>query len=504
MPLPTERVLGGVVLERPQGYRSGFGSSGDSDFTLGSSVNEVYGTWSLAIGRWFYARNLVLQSTNLTMSKERTTLGGTFVRHSGMRIGAVPHGVGTRIQGLVQEESISPRRGGKAISSTGAKGQAGARDMTYRVNDQLNVSLSLGGEDLAVEPDDVININLIEQAGTELPMATVVVKSSSKEMPRLVNENNLLEVSVGTDDEKDSLEAKFIMQRPTLTRSGADLWLLSTNGLKSTYPKWAKSETEISQEMSGIERILQIAERAGEKIDADNLSASNDKQCWIQYGCPNKVHMDEIWLHCDLGDSFPLLACTFDGFIAKDGKQLAREDPKHRFGNSGEEGYLRYDWSPGAEYMSGFFASVGARGQQQPIYDLSLGEGKVLESEPKLFMSGGISPFADDFDKVSNARRTLTRNMHPKYWESHAHNYTQIALYSSLRFSLAWKDEYRPVRPLDLVEVKEDDILAIGSEAAESLSGHYIVSKVARQVQGNSFSTVCQMTRECFNSNKKA
>ena len=90
--------------------------------------------------------------------------------------------------------------------------------------------------------------------------------------------------------------------------------------------------------------------------------------------------------------------------------------------------------------------------------------------------------------------------MHPNYWKSYAHNYTQISLYSSLRLSLIFSNSCLPLKPLDLVSVRDRDILEEDA-ATESFSGNYLVSKVARQVQGNVIRTSCQLVRECLNSN---
>ena len=59
------------VMTKPGGYTI----EADSNLSTFSRADKVKGTWALNIGGWFTARNLVLESTNLTMSKERTTVG---------------------------------------------------------------------------------------------------------------------------------------------------------------------------------------------------------------------------------------------------------------------------------------------------------------------------------------------------------------------------------------------------------------------------------------------
>ena len=64
MPLPgISSATDGHTMTRPAGYNTSENDRG------------VQGTFTLEIGTWFRARKLVLQSANLNMSKERTTLG---------------------------------------------------------------------------------------------------------------------------------------------------------------------------------------------------------------------------------------------------------------------------------------------------------------------------------------------------------------------------------------------------------------------------------------------
>ena len=202
--------------------------------------------------------------------------------------------------------------------------------MPYRVNDQLSVSLSIDDVDLSDHHENVLNVNIVEQAGTELPIVSMVVRTKNRRVPLLINEGNPLDIEISDDKQKTSpVSAGFLLQRPSLTRSGADSWLVSSNGIKNTFPQWAKSRVETSASKSGVERILEVARRAeGTVLDVPgSVRSSRDKQNWVQYGCPDKVHVDEIWMHCDLGDSFPLMASTLEGFVIVDVGKLSQGTP---------------------------------------------------------------------------------------------------------------------------------------------------------------------------------
>ena len=368
------------------------------------------------------------------------------------------------------------------------------------MNDQLAITVLLGDRDISDHYENVMRVNVLERAGTDLPTMALAVRLSDRHLPRRINEGNPVTVIFGGSDGTVLSEGEFVLQKPTLTRSGRDSWVLVSNGIKSTVTEWSRPRTEISGMMSGVERLEQVAARA-EPVVRKNVDASRDRQHWIQYGQPDKVHVDETWLHCDLGDSFPMLANTLEEFRIVDAAALAETEPVVKFSNTDPRGKV-YDWNYGAEQMSGFMASIGARGAVTPQFDLDEDVHFDLESGPSILLAVTNDPYDSGFSKTRDRKRILTRNVHANYWDSWAHNRTQLALYSSARYVLAWTDEHLPVKPLDLVSLDEVDISSPqDSEKVDAFDGNYIVAKTARLVEGNSFKTSIVLTREAFNEN---
>ena len=83
MPLPGITGFGSatVSMSRPAGYHGiETGVTGLGAFRAGNyNKVSVLGTWSLAIGDWFHARNLILTNTSLTESKIRTSDGPLYI-----------------------------------------------------------------------------------------------------------------------------------------------------------------------------------------------------------------------------------------------------------------------------------------------------------------------------------------------------------------------------------------------------------------------------------------
>ena len=116
-------------------------------------------------------------------------------------------------------------------------------------------------------------------------------------------------------------------------------------------------------------------------------------------------------------------------------------------------------------------------------------------------MSGKLSQ-SSDFSKISEVRKTLSRNVHPTYWEKYIHNQTQLLLYSSVQTVVMWSNSYYPVKPLDIVFLKDVSNDLVKKETEEAYSGKYIVAKVANRVQHNRFASTLDLVKDSFNFNE--
>ena len=369
----------------------------------------------------------------------------------------------------------------------------------FIIADQLRVNLIIGGVDAAEDVQNLQKVTIKETSGGKLPRLSIVMTTRNEDLVRKLNERSDIEVGLG-DDSSDMASSLFVIQKSNIQKVGNNFWLLSIEAIKSSLIPWMKNKVEISEEVSGIERIRTVAARADNVTG--NIEKSADKQRWIQYGCPDRVHVNDIWLHCDVPGSFPVLANTLEDFRIHDAraKFASAAGDKADWTFSPHEadinaGAIAYDISQGVENINGMFNSFGARGHNMQEYSLDDGTPSLLTSDP-LGLANAAPDVREDFDKISNRRHVRSRNVHEKYWASKLHNHTQLGLHSSSRLTISWRDLYEPVRALDSAMFRDRDILEDDERSVESYSGLYLVSRVIRAFNQNSFTTTIQLVRE--------
>ena len=377
------------------------------------------------------------------------------------------------------------------------------------VESQLNINLNLGGMDLVPDPLSLLDLNIIESAGTNLPTLEAEVRVQEQSIIQRINENNLLSLTIGTEQVTNNLEdSLWTVQRLALARQGSEFYILHIKALKGSFPQWAKPRVEVSEKMSAVERILTLCER-NDRIDKANVSSSMDSQKWIQYGCPDKKHLDDIWMHSKLERGFPLYSNTLQGCRVLDARVLADEEPSWTISffeeTSAGDTLIQVDAVEGLSQMGGFLNSIGGRGLEKQQYSLDDGEDTLLSSDPEAFLAlTDKANVSDRFSKVREARRPLSRNVDPDYWRTYLHNYTQLALYSSTKLRVFWEGRYKTIRPLDLVILKDQTVDLDGSTigvSPDSYLGLYFVSKVARRANRNTLTTMVSLVRDSLNQN---
>lgn len=369
-----------------------------------------------------------------------------------------------------------------------------------RISGQLIVNITLDDQHVVEQLDDLIDLSIIEQSGTDLPIIEIIFKTGRSSTLTRLNEGAWLNVTVSDNDSK-LLDSTFIPQHPSISRSGANKWAIRLTGIDSSIIGWSRSNVTISPQCSGVERIREIAGSCG--MTVEGISKSLDKQNWIQNGQTSKQHVDDVWPHIDLDQSFPLLACTLEGIRIKDAEVLIRSEPSWEFtnGQSGQK-TINYDPDYDFEIMGGFFNSVGGRGLHSNILNVENGQYSNSQGTPNSMMALTTElNMGRDFKPIGLPNKNQTRNVHENYWKSWTHNLTNLALYSTNRITVTWPAKYRPIHPLDLVMFREQDIQD-RDQSVEMFSGLYIVTKVSRRVANGQFKTLVQMVRESSNHNQ--
>ena len=371
--------------------------------------------------------------------------------------------------------------------------------MPIRIEGQAQAELFVGGLGAIPDVQSLQELVVVESAGGAFPMLKATLRTDSGDLISRVSEDQPMAVAMG-DDDRYTLASGFIKQGHQLAKTGDGYWMLQVRGIHSALEGWSESRAEISAEMSGVERILEVADRIGWGSDSGDLTTSEDRQRWVQYGCPDKVHVNEVWMHCDLPGSFPAMAHTLAQgmhFRLYDIKAELAKDAKWTFsaeGEDGEDSVIPYHMLTAVENRSGVMNALGARGQSMAEYELDTGADALIESGPAGLITGRTDVL-DRFDSVSNRRRARSRNVHERYWDAYLHNRTQLSLHSTSTMTLSWRGNFQEVHPLDVCEVVDSDVGGRGQQRT-NYSGRYIVSRVARSFRDNTFSTTATMVRE--------
>lgn len=374
-----------------------------------------------------------------------------------------------------------------------------------KVSDSFYLNASIEGNDI-LDVHNFKSLLVIEEVGTDLPQMNINFNTASNEVVQLLSEARPISLSFG-DDKTQTFDSKFVFIKPNFRRETKDLWNVNSSALHWAVAGWNKPAVRITDEpIDCFNYIKSRVETYYAKVNM-NVKGSNDKQNWIQTGVPLKNHLDDTWLHADVGkDSYPLIAATLNEFRIFSAKEcLPKEDPKFIFSPT--------DKSPNAYAYSNHYAyesrsdmlnSLGARGMVMQVHDLSTGKTSKLESSPILLFSPADSaPLSSAFSKVNCRPQTLSRNHHPNYWESYIHNSTQLLFASSAIVTLAFYNTSIDVHPLDVVLFKDDDILVRNGESNEMSGGLFIVTKVSREIINRQINITVQMCRETFVLNTK-
>lgn len=364
------------------------------------------------------------------------------------------------------------------------------------VEGQYALNMTVGDREF-LKSEDIEYIDIIERAGTDMPVFQASFLTNDHEVIQLLSERQLVKISLGSNSQ-DMLDYTFTILQPRIDRRGKGKWKVHIEGLSSGMKAWHTPAVSISPAKSGVERIMEVAKQCFGQADS-NIEKSQDSQKWIQHGIPTKTHVSDIWMHCNLPGSFPLLAVTMDGFRLRDAKTLIKSEPKWIFSNgeSGENVYP-FDGDYQISSSSGMMNSLAGRGITQGIHMLHTGQFSYYKSEPMSIMSMTGNINVDEDMPLNNPQPAIqTRNHHETYWQTYAHNVTQFCLYSSYTVKIGWRNKYIPVRPLDLVMFKDDDVVNT-KQSVEEYSGLYIVSKVSRRLAGRTFATRVSLVRESF------
>jgi hypothetical protein len=356
--------------------------------------------------------------------------------------------------------------------------------------------LSAGGSSDIISTDEFRKFKLVESTGNTLPDFEFNFCTSNPNVITIISENIPLSAGMGIDSL--ALTTSILPLKKKISRATHDSYDITVSGLYNKINYMTQGQTGTTPKMSAMSAIVQ---KASEFFNMDvGTSSSNDSQNWVQHGIPALSHIQKMWTRADLGSSnFPMIGITSDGtFRLRTLSDLLGAGPSWVFSVKGTGGnVIAYNSDYVIENNSGF-TNYWA-GYQSQVGQTNIDSGSESQLMSAIASGFGISA---GIEQSSGAGSKLisgllkTANQHDNYHQAHINNVANLAVFSSNKLTLSVSNIYFPIKVLDVATFL-DDMQVSGT--MESYSGNWIVTKVARCIQGWKFNTTVEMCRDSAN-----
>lgn len=353
-------------------------------------------------------------------------------------------------------------------------------------------------EDFIVE-SELLEFTIIEESGYALPSFILHFKSFDDSILAVLNESNTINVSYGKDLDGEMSLSRLRPLKTELVSSGSGGTSVLVSGVYDAMDFVSNPHLFISDEKSGIAVMEEVASKY---FTVENtLGSSVDSMKWIQHNISDRFFVCDLWLHSYLESSFPIIGITGAGeFLIKDFVTNAKKTPLYNFREVKEEGIdIIYDSDFTLNNNSGFNNAWMGYGREKTTYNLETGAfDSILEKpEPVLSLAKEISR-AEAVEKKFGGLGIQNDNVHENYWRARQKNLTSLVTYSNTKLTLSFRNDYKPVRILDLVYFEKSNSQSPG-ESNEYISGNYLVTKVSRTITQREVTTLVEMCREGLN-----
>lgn len=371
--------------------------------------------------------------------------------------------------------------------------------MAISVDRQYYFRFSLGSKKDFIRERDFGHFQLIEEVGNALPTFSMEFETDDESVLPLLNEGNKLEVSFGPDI-GNLISTPLAVTGIDSVKMGANRRKITLVGMYSAISYMSKNTLSISTAKSGVEVI---ADTVGKYFKfVGNITASKDSQRWIQYNISDRAHVNNIWLHCDVDPSFLAVGISSDGkFVAKDIKKDLSTPYVWRFTKTVKDQArdIVYDGDPHLKTQTGLMNAWMGYGREKVVYDLdtAIDTATLVNQEPLMAMTAKLAKNIE-IEKRFASIGIQNDNTHSTYWQSYLRNLTSLASFHNVQYTLSFHREFKPVRILDQVMFKEEDV-SNSNVSSEYLSGIYYVTRVSRRLENSQFVTVLHINRESLN-----
>lgn len=358
--------------------------------------------------------------------------------------------------------------------------------------------------DLPGYPDFLVDedfhfLSVTEKAGGPLPLFSIACNIYDDNIIKTLNEGNILTFSYGKDID-GMITVPIRTKKNSVTSFGEDRRSVIVEGFLDAPNYITQGIMKIYGNQTSFSVIKSVASKYFTVISEGN---SSDTQNWIQHNISDSHFIENLYKHSYHPKSFPVYGITMYGeFILYPYDVLISKEEKWRFVTKHEESKdIVYEGDIEVIDNSGIMNQIASYGRESYVYNIEDGIEELIKEDvkPMIAMNSSLHRSAEIVSRAGS-NKYVNDNVNKYYHLAENKNRAHITAFSSASVELGFHGDFRPVRVLDLVLLKNDEIRTLKNLPIEYFTGLYVISKVVRNISNKQFTTTVTLCREVFNS----
>jgi hypothetical protein len=363
---------------------------------------------------------------------------------------------------------------------------------------QYSLVFSVAGFDDFLTELDLQYLKVVEEAGNILPTFEIVFTLLDKNILKYLNEGNPFYISFG-EDGSNLTTSSFRIMGKNLNKLGQGKYIVRLMGVYNAFPYYTDCKIQITDKVSGIKVIQDVASQHFSTVDS-NIANSQDNQAWIQHNTPDRVFVNEVWMHSHIANSFPAIGITSQGiFVLRDVRKLSVGDYTWKFVSAYDDitdpKEILIDPAYSMESMTGLVNAWVGYGKEKNLWDVDKSVASVDKPAltPMLASSSALDRLTIAGKRAAEFN-LINENVDSHYWTAYQNNLAYLTVFGCTGMLISFTKRFANVKVLDLVNLRDPDIDL--AQSGELYSGSYLVSKVVRIVENKIPVTMVELNRE--------
>lgn len=364
------------------------------------------------------------------------------------------------------------------------------------VQGQWQGIIKVNGEELP--PKSIEKILLIEEVGNVLPILEMNLTITTPKLLTLLNTNNKVSIMIAKDITYEIMSDFLIFSCQSVSDSPHS----NSVSVKAILhvPDYFLDQQSKYYEGTSIETITKVMAEIG--MTVNSKITSNDKQIWIQYGTNRQKFISELLSKVYRNDISAIsLGIHYDKkVVVADIPTELKSTPAHHLltddGNT-TVGYA-YNRIQPVRNVYGFMDTMVGAGKKTYEYDLIENEIKNRSITKTKITTDKVAKL-DDVNRFAQMS-IFTDNTHENYGKASLIQNFNLAKIQNFSTVVELGNQFADIKLLDAYTVifpQDDQNTNLNNE---SFSGKWIVTKIIRQIENNTFKTAIELNREGINN----